>query len=211
MAQVLDAARAIFADSVGAIDAEDVEKGLFDEGPARGKFAAAVQEALGATVDANGDYVVGGVQPIRGQPLMLPRGVNANLAEAALDRVGLQLAGISPLSEMPAGLGSARGIGGSWPTGGGGALELESGAPLPETDIYAGLKAASLNTGKFPQLGSDPAGAWANLRLERIPGRTGQDAYVLVGERNGMPFYVEDQDGKTYAFSLQRLIESVPR
>ena len=202
-AGLMAAATALYADDMGTIDPEDIANGVFSDGPARDKMLGAVQTILGASPDADGQMTIGGVQEIKGEPLVLPRGVAAFEAERALDMVGLALAGYGPLREV------SRGIGATLITRSGDGAPATPQADLPEVDQMHGLKAASLVPDQAPNLGADPSALWSTLRIEKVPGPLGQDAYVLVGERRGIPYYVEDQEGRTYAFSMERLIGGV--
>jgi hypothetical protein len=300
MSEIYQSAAAIFADGMGATDPEEMAAGLLVDGPARTKWASAIQQAAGATPDRNGEMTVGGFQSVAGQTLLLPRGIPSETANRAVVQVAGQLSGLDiyaetgtvkfsdiqpkarspklPLAPFDPAMNIPRANadgsvsteitmtseapdGGFWnvpslwwkedgtsvelpeqqalalakryeeTTGqkfprfgtlkdaeaaaqtrsaqGGGQARMIT-AP-PKLDIYRGLKAASLKPGAYPDLGENPAEAWQSLRIERIEGPVGQDAYVLVGERRGIPFYAEDVDGKTYAFSLEKLIDGARR
>lgn len=200
MSEIYHSAAAIFADGMGETDPEEMADGLLIDGPARTKWVSAIQQAAGATPDRNGEMTVGGFQQVAGRTLLLPRGVAAESANDAILRVDAQLAGHGIYSETatPRVIIQPR-VGPAPP------------AAPPAQDPYRALKAASLKAGAAPDLGDAPSDLWETLRIERIEGPLGQDAYVLVGERRGVPYYIEDADGDTYAFSLGRLVEGARR
>lgn len=202
--RIMAAAEASYADSMGTIDPEDIASGIVTDGPARQKYLDAVQIAMGASPDANGEYTIGGLQEIDGRVLPLPRGVGRDEVAAVLDRVGLQLAGLSATSTLK----SSRIV--IQPPAAGAAPSGEGQQPLPASDPYAALRAASLTPGAVPDLGENPTDAWSRLHVEPA-GNPGQDAYVLVGERNGRSWIVTGADGREFYFSLAKLADSVPR
>lgn len=207
--RVMAGASAIYADDMGTISPDDIANGVFSDGPARDKMLRAVQSSLGASPDANGDLTIGGVQDIRGRKLALPRGVAASAVEATIDRIGLQLNGLSPTTETekfsptlapnPAMDAVAK---------------AAAPAPLPKDDIYRGLKDASLTPGQYPDLGAngaDPAEMWNNIRIEPA-GQIGQDAYLLVRTTDrGIDRIMTDPTGHEYYFSLSKLVGTTPR
>lgn len=208
LSRISEGALGYLADSIGTVDPEDIKDGYFIDGPARTLGVDAINKAMGAQRDLGGAWTIGGVQPVRGQMVALPRGVSGPQFNKALDIVALQLGGVSALAEHK---NEIRGP----------ALMPQPSAPsapaLAAADPYRSLKAASidpetgaLGAGRYPDLGSNPVGFWSDLRVEPA-GAHGQDAYVLIRTVLGRDYIVTDQSGREFYFSAKALSQSVVR
>lgn len=198
-AEILAGATALYAD-VGAGINPDGSKSLvpfMDDTEAVEAFTASIQRALGA--QEGGVRQAGGLRDVHGAPTYLPANVVADDADAALEHVesvlgGLQLVDIN-----------------------GGRAYVDPQAPgLPAFtpigtvgDPYAPLRAAG-EDGAIPDLGTDPAGRFANVHLRRV-GES--DLYELVYSDGGREWTVPRKDDprrRAYRLNLQQLLREVP-
>ncbi len=91
-AQIMEAARALYADTATGIEPEDTQSGYFRDGEGRRAYEQAVQRALGGVQSGRG--YVGGVQEVRGNGwTVLPHGVSPAQLEGARLAVGAVLSG----------------------------------------------------------------------------------------------------------------------
>jgi hypothetical protein len=131
-AEIRATSEALYAASAEGIDPTD------DPGKTEEIYSQAVQRALGASADSQGQLTIGGIQEINGLPVALPRGVAKSDVQFAWDRIEKSLS-INDYAE-------------------GGA---QYGKPIQY------LSSASLYGGE-PDLGKDPEALFSALTPRRV-------------------------------------------
>lgn len=185
-AEIFETASALYAAEAAGVnpDGENSVMPFKDDTEAQDLFASAIARVSGAKPDRNGDLTVGGLQEVNGAMVMLPKGVARDAVADAWDNVDRQLRGA---------VWDARNQ--TWSFAGEGADPLRA------------LRAASIDAGAAPALGSNARSQWLNAQPRRV-GET--DVYELVVMRNGREVVVPiegDEAGRAFRFRLPALIE----
>lgn len=223
-AEVMNAARALYADGAGGLDPDQGPGGVsvlgvgWSTDPAAvSLFTDAVKRVSGATADGQGDLTVGGVQPINGTFVSLPPGVAVADVEDAMQRIedGLGIARHfnKDGSQRPV-LGAA--LEGSFAAmrgdieGFGAAEQRAQGDGTVGT--FAPLLAASIYGGA-PDLGPNPDERFSTLSLRAVKSSKGQNSgiYEFVYMDDGRAYTIAQTDGKAYRFRLADLIRQSAR
>lgn len=218
-AEVMNAARALYADGAGGLDPDQGGSGVSVMGvgwstdpAAVSLFTSAVQRVTGATPDANGDLTVGGVQPINGGFVALPHGISAAAVERTLSEI---TDGLSTASALNAdgtirpviGPGAQAGISALLGNATGVAEAIKTAQGDGTAGTFAPLLKASLYGGT-PDLGPNAADRFSTLTLREVQTKKGQPSgvYEFVYTDNGSTYAIPQTDGRAYRFRLTDLI-----
>jgi len=181
----------IQAQVVAAADALYAARASIDDPTARmddDKYRQALHEVMGGTGIFDSDEARGGVQDVDGRLVVLPAGMRAADAENVISDLHVMLQGGDPQS--------------------GRLKRLFQDTDSTRADLAVSLLQQAAG-GARPFVAGKPIDAqtFSQVQLQAV----GDDTYRLVFPAQSGNYYVEDENGKTFTFSLRDLVARVVR